>query len=332
MKTQTKSSLLMSALTILSLFCIGLGLISVISANWRAIPDEAKLGADLLLLGIVAFGAVRAYLTNGRHLTALIFFYALLIAASLGLVVQVFQLNSGSSSALVMLWCGLTLPLLFLKNQLLLPIFWILAFFGAAFDLLYLPLFADQISIDFLPYLFIVALLYRLATQFLKSDSGFVKAFRFWLVFYIVWTFLTRPLFGAEMLDNLDNLSLFGLVAVLWLGIAGLNFVQKQSFLLPVEMAVLALLGLSETFDAGSLVNFGFCLAALTVLGGYAYRANRTKLLTMTVVLAAVRVFVLFLEQFGTLLNTGIFLILAGVLLIAALKISLWLAGSKKHA
>ena len=332
MKTQTKSSLLMSALTILSLFCIGLGLISVISANWQVIPDEAKLGADLLLLGAAAFGISRSYLTNGRHLTALIFFDALLIVASLGLVVQVFQLNSGSSSALVMLWCGLTLPLLFLQNQILLPIFWILAFFGAAFDLLYLPLFADQMSIDFLPYLFIVVLLYRLATQFLKSDNGFVKAFRFWVVFYIVWTFLTRPLFGAEMLDNLDNLSLFGFIAVLWLGIAGLNFVQKQSFLLPAEMAVLVLLGLSETFAVGLLVNFGFCLAALAVLGVYAYRADRTRLLTLTVVLAAVRVFVLFLEQFGTLLNTGVFLILAGVLLIAALKISLWLAGSKKHA
>ena len=59
-------------LSALAVFCIGLGILSLIASNWQEIPDSLKLSADILLLGLIVFttevnGILRRLSSAMRH-------------------------------------------------------------------------------------------------------------------------------------------------------------------------------------------------------------------------------------------------------------------------
>lgn len=348
MKNTSKSTMLSSLITILSFFCIGLGLISVIASNWQQIPESVKLAADILLLAGAAAGIFYAKIHQKKWLNPLIVFDALLILASIGLIAQVFQLSSHSVSSVAMLWSLLTLPLLFLSSQMVLPFFWIPMFSYSVFDIFIDPLFGDDYAFRMymlgVCWLFVWALLYRVAALCLDIKHGFVRAFRFWIVFNIAASFIGLSLISSfwrwSPFRIIENSPLYGygivFMVVVGSGIIGLNRLQKQSFLLP---AMLGLLGLYNIFLAlglltNSFFSFLFVMAALTLLAFYAYRYNRHKLLTASVIFMAIRIFILFLELFGSLMNTGIILIFSGIFLIASIQAAKKLSSviaEKKH-
>lgn len=334
MQNTSKSSMLSSLITILSFFCIGLGIISVIASNWQEIPVTVKLIFDILLLAGIAGGIFYAYQSKPQWLNPLIIFYALLIMASIGLVAQAFQLSSNSLSSVTMLWCLLTLPLLFLSSQMVLPFFWVplmsYSLFDIFIDRLLVIDYAFRIYMLGTCWLFVWALLYRVATHFLANRHGFVRAFRFWIVFNIATSFI-----GFSLMDSLQHWTYFSVddysplfnrgiifLIIVWCGIFWLNRKQKQSFLLP---AILALLGIYNVSFAvwnihGSIYGFLFTIAALGLLAAYAYQNNRRRLLIAAVIFMAIRIFILFLELFGSLMSTGIILIFSGIFLIASIK------------
>ena len=343
MDNNARSSVLLRLLSLLSLFCIGLGIISIIASNWQQISDTVKLTADILLLAAVAAGIIRGSVRKSSWMTPLIVFYALLIMASIGLVAQVFQLSSHSAAAVILLWCLLTLPLLFIWEQTVLPFFWLPLFSFAIYDLYFIRLLqfgqVFQTLMLNICYFFIWVLLYRTATQFLENRHGFIRAFRFWIVFSFAVSFIGLGALGDfssffQWFYNAENNRLFGLcLLVLWSGVYLLNRLQRQSFLLPAMLALSGAYAASMTiFDFyNSYFNFAFTIAALALLAAYAYTAGRTRLLAVSIILAAVRIFVLFLELFGSLMNTGIILICGGILLIATVKVGKFLM-EKRHA
>ncbi len=93
---------------------IGVGLISIVAANWDGISATAKLGADLGL------GAALAVLTyrSARHLAGwrtdtLCIVYYLFTLASIALVGQIYQLGSPTWMGLGV-WSASTLPLMWI--------------------------------------------------------------------------------------------------------------------------------------------------------------------------------------------------------------------------
>lgn len=344
MPDNAKSSRLSFLLTLLSFFCIGLGIISVIASNWQEIPDMVKLGADILLLAATAAALVHAYSKKPQRLTPLSIFYALLIAASIGLVAQIFQLSSHSFSAVAMLWCLLTAPLLLLNSAMVFPFFWLPLFFSAAFHLWVLPRLMDRPAADAVLlnscYLFGWVLLYRVITLFVDNQHGFVRASRFWIAAGIFFYFLHTSLasvFGSAYFDlypkeQVSYLPVLCLI-LLWGGIFLLNRRQNKSFLLPAMTALqgLYLISLVAFHWYNSYYDLAVSLAALAILAAYAYVYNRSRLLVTAVILMAIRIFILFLELFGSLMNTGIILICGGLFLIVSVKVCKLLV-EKSHA
>lgn len=133
-ENNVRRPMLYHALLFLSCFCIGIGVIAVIAANWEAIPAAVKLGVDFALLCTAAWGVWHSR-RKGRNLAAeaLLTAFALLVLGSIGLVGQIYHLPAHGLSALLF-WSVLTFPLLFLSSKPLFPGLWFIGFFLSLYD------------------------------------------------------------------------------------------------------------------------------------------------------------------------------------------------------
>src|SRR5262245_51179373 len=122
--------LLLTAIAGLGGFTIGVGLISVIAANWGDIPRLAKLLAMLGLLSANGYGLLWARGRPHRWITdALALGYFLLTLASIALVGQTYQLQGEPYQALL-LWLVVASPALWLAEGALAALVFLAALAG----------------------------------------------------------------------------------------------------------------------------------------------------------------------------------------------------------
>ena len=118
----------MTVLLYFAAFLVGLGIVAEVAANWQKIPNAVKLGSAVMLM--IANGAFLAWcIEKQKHIlkqiTAVI--YAFLIMGTIGLIGQVFQLNSSFANG-CLLWSLVAWPLVIFVPRLLwlwLPLFYI---------------------------------------------------------------------------------------------------------------------------------------------------------------------------------------------------------------
>lgn len=112
-------------LMILGIFTLGVGVISIVAANWQDIGDMVKLIVMLLLLLFSALG-VLYYLKHDKTKVAEKWALSefLFSGAAIGLIIQVFQLSGGKIYAPLGVWALMTSSLLFLPKQKLISYFW----------------------------------------------------------------------------------------------------------------------------------------------------------------------------------------------------------------
>lgn len=124
----------------LGLFCIGLGIISLVVAHWTVIPAAVKLsGLVALLLG--ALGTAYYALRHERNFifeTAL-FFAFLMIGGGIGLIAQIFNLPVAGPQGLL-LWAFLSLGIVLISKRDLLLLLWIPLFVGGIIGFMRLEL------------------------------------------------------------------------------------------------------------------------------------------------------------------------------------------------
>ncbi len=87
---------------------LGIGLISLVAANWQRIPAAFKLGADLVLLSGLG-GAIYTARPGGNTREFFIFLFQLACLASIGLIAQIYHLSGAPWRALA-LWSAMLLP------------------------------------------------------------------------------------------------------------------------------------------------------------------------------------------------------------------------------
>ena len=120
------------SLLILGSAIIGLGIISLIAANWAQIPDSVKLGVDfagLSLLAVIIFWQkqrVQSFWTD-----ALIAGFIILCLASIGLIAQIYHVN-GHWYHGVLLWSVITLPIVLFARHAFVHFLWVSLFVNAA--------------------------------------------------------------------------------------------------------------------------------------------------------------------------------------------------------
>lgn len=325
---QAKPYALYGLLT-LAAFCIGLGIISIIAANWAGIAPQIKIGIDFVLLVVSAFGIWHAYARENKNWFEIgIFLYSLLILASIGLIAQIYQLQPNGTSAFL-LWSGLVLPLLFFTRRALLPVIWVPVAWYSFLRYLFDNKIAEQTLkmitenwVYALPllWLFLWCLVWLILSVYFKTYAqGLQKALKFWLIVFMslmifildknykdlllyfspsASSILSAPVYVASVL------SVFALA-----GIATYICLTNKRYFLPYVMGLMLI---------GGLVNLSYIisLAALVGAGVYAFRVQNRKLLNFVLILTGFRIFAIYLDVFGSLLTTGAGLIGSGIVLL----------------
>lgn len=116
---------------LLGIFCIGLGMISMIAANWQGISDNIKLGGAFLILAGLLGGAYSGFRREKPFVFEGCLFAAFLFCgAVIGLVGQVFHLN-GNLHGTLFLWALAGIPLAIISGRPLVGLLWVpMALYG----------------------------------------------------------------------------------------------------------------------------------------------------------------------------------------------------------
>lgn len=319
-----------------AMFCIGLGIISVIAANWAAIPPFVKLTADFMLL-MAAGGAAWKFYGRGKGVMFEVFSltFAILILASIGLIAQIYQLQPSGLSAFL-LWSVLVMPMMFFNRKMTLPFIVLPVFWVSLLDYveqnenlsMFLRLLTDswEYSVGII-WLFLWFLIYQfLRLSFPGRAFGVVKALRFWLIFDVAVAvffmdfernFLVSSLLPYHI-DGFLGVSLVALAAVM----IGLSFYLERIRRRPGYIPFLMLI-----IFAGGLLPLSFLLsfALLALTGVYAYQNRSRRLLNLVFALAALRIFLIYADFWGSLMQTGVGLIISGVVLLLLMRTASWL-------
>ncbi|MCM1323588.1 MAG: DUF2157 domain-containing protein [Acetobacter sp.] len=116
----------MKALSLLGIFTIGMGVISLVASNWDAISDSVKLITMFALLFGTAGGVVyyqqKGFSEKAEKLLVMLF---LLVGAAIGLVIQIYHLSGNIKHLPFAFWWMATLPLLFVAKKKYVAYFWV---------------------------------------------------------------------------------------------------------------------------------------------------------------------------------------------------------------
>lgn len=120
-----KNPLLFNAFICLGIFLISLGIISLVAANWDAISGIVKIAIYFTMMSGVVYGTFKASQKNKNiWFESGIVAIFMLTGAGIGLIGQVFQTNGSLTSAGI-LWSIITLPLLIISKRKILPFLWL---------------------------------------------------------------------------------------------------------------------------------------------------------------------------------------------------------------
>jgi len=328
--------MLLYALGGLGALTIGIGIVSIIAANWDVIGRETKLGADLLLGALLAGGLYRSA-TRARHWETESFagVYYAFVLASIALIGQVYQLTAPVHEALLT-WTFATAPFMLLVRTPLLGIAWLggLVATVVATEAHHLERLRERVGWQDREYAEWSAI--AIAATFVA----------FHLAARIPWLVRERPLVGRTWTSALCAISLLGaftLCSVFYDDIepertlrwsllgTGLLF-GGFALALPRlyrDISPDALLGARLLVGATWLVlliGTGFArpdfeaiaaIAQVVVLGISAWtvaQLGQIRLFNVLTGLIALRILFVYFEVFGSLMTTGLGLIGGGVL------------------
>lgn len=202
----TSGGFVMKALSLLAIFTIGIGVISMIASNWEAISDGVKLFVMFVVLFATAGGAVY-YRQTGQTDKAENWLVGLFLftGAAIGLVIQIYHLSGGKMHTPFGFWCLTTLPLLFAAKKKNIAYFWVSLFLAwcAMFFISFkafrlerlLEVYALLVAVGFLLNKYVPNFV---AGSVLKKQSFF--AFYLVLAVYILWYSGERLLISAGIL------------------------------------------------------------------------------------------------------------------------------------
>lgn len=335
------------SLMILGVAIIGLGIISLIAANWADIPDNLKLGMDFSLLTALAAAIYWQY-PNRRHgawFETLLVGFMLLCLASIGLIAQIYHIGGQWYYALLF-WAGITALLSLYARSLFARLLWVTLFLhGLVWSVAALPdnsfRWEETPSILLLTPL-LTALLHYLATH-VKPLHGYASSLFFWFqlsaIVALAFADITRS--SGEM-D--DYRTIWYLPAYLTAAILAVGILLSKHYRLLNRLLLLAALALLLLYYHPDLLFtgtqryalFGFTphanvsfwqaddirapILTLLILFLYAVHAGNTghqRTFSVVTFLIGLRFVVLYFQAMGGLAATGVGLIVSGVLIIA---------------
>lgn len=309
---------LFSIILFLGFFSVANGIVAVVSSNWYAISGAIKITGLFVFLTGAAVALARVREKHPVGFEGGLFFYMLLLFAAIGLVGQVYHLKSDTYKAFLF-WSALAFPLLFLTRKVLLGYLWEIVFvmaFGCSpwgrdfWEFFVETLFPSPLCLSFLCMaLFFILLRVEKARVFVAPLRTFAAFFAlFWLMLgeydYSIFknhTALAPVLFFAAAA---------GFAAYVW---------KYAPFSRSEKQAALGVTGLYVLFflcPAFKSVNYFFQLAILIGFVFTAYRFGGEKTARLLAGVTALRMLIAFFSLFGSLLYTGVGLIVSGLVIL----------------
>ena len=337
---KTKNKSLVEKLSVsLAFFCIGIGIISVISSNWDKISPLTKIISDFVLLSSLALGIYFAKTKEKNTLfEGLIIFQSLLILGSLGLFIQIYNLQPQifdvCLTALI-----LTFPLVICSKKMILGFFWIPTFLNTlAYYVATIPWMQNiakyLLQAPLLYALFLTCVLiifYQIGRYFLMNQiPGFIRAFKFWIVFNISANVIQADFWGhiynwgetLRLIAPAEESYRYVPYILVVLAISTLYALCrkfKTSYIYPNLMS-LSFVYTCLCIHSGTnsnLIGMIFTIGILILFGAYGYQNNSRKIIKTAAILIALRIFIGFIQVFDSLLSTGLGLIASGLILLA---------------
>lgn len=336
----------------LGLFAILMGVLSIIAANWYAIPAAVKIGAHFLLNTGVAVVAWRAA-AQGKDIIregAALAFFALTLTFMV-LIGQVYQLD-GTLTGLATTWMVITLPFMWFfahrplsgipwmiaflatitaamsENLHTLPQYWQMFFITAVATLLPLGLMADGSLRVFQRLKPAYAQIFVRTGVALLALNATMASF-YWLAPRHMD--IAQDAAAAGLSYTTGYLYLIAIFAVALAGIAlravfGRYFVddaaRKMATLFSVASVMMIALPLLLPGGASSIAAAIFFIAYWIFIGWIGQQLAWSRLISLAIVLVAIRIFAIYLEVFGNLLSTGVGLVVGGAVLLGLISLA----------
>lgn len=355
LQQKQKSSKSLYTFIILGAGIIGIGFISIIAANWDQIPGMVKLIIDFALLA-----SISCYLVYKRdRIKSLYFegwlvFLAFFYLASIGLIAQVFH-TGGELYQALFFWIAIMLPLLFISKKSILLYIWAGSFFMSALlwlasgDSIWQYWGNEQSMITFfvaLPFFyFLIALaLEKISQRFeLKRALEFARPFYALSLFFAIGMIgMTDVLFSIGFAHYLPFKAFLPVYISILGGILLLIFSSQYGKKEKIVLMIFALITVCSYFpylflspehshfvyDKNDLIGSCFTILTLFVLAIFFSIKEMQRLFNLVIVLIWLRFLIIYFQVMGSLLATGIGLILSG-LIIVGLAV-LWFRNRKK--
>ncbi|MCU0822494.1 MAG: DUF2157 domain-containing protein [Spirochaetes bacterium] len=331
---------------ILGICVLGIGIISLIAANWASIPPSAKLAGSFIILAAAAFASYRMYGgENEAASDALISLFSLLCLATIGLISQIFQTGGQPYQALI-LWLIIIFPLSAFSKKYFLPHMWaagsILAYILWAFSETSWwysldSYFEQDIILSIIltvPFITIIISVLFKRISWLAAHSG---VFTMWALISAIAAIGATDLYYSENYSNLFPKLLLPVYILMILSIFILVYFSDYS---PKERGIIIsiiiltivvhlpnfMIAIIKIYEFGILIGALYSIILLVLIGMLLTIRNNKKLFNAVILLLGCRFLIIYFQVFSDLATTGFGLIISGILII--LIASMWF---RKH-
>lgn len=320
----------------LGVFVLSMGVISLIAANWKDIPDSIKLLTDFIVLLGVGSWAVIAGLRQSNFHEGILFGFMMLVLATIGLISQIYHL-SGEPYQAFLLWGMITLPIVLLSERSFVTGIWVFLVVISLYQFMMdYPIvdamlqFTEQIFAVFIIVPILIALSEVIAVR-LRAHQAMTSVLRLafllsFLCALAVTDFkVTFPLFNRLEWTHALLTQIVAGVAVL--GALGVVFVptitRSQRILLSLVWLFSILLCVFALHQSTWKIA-GAVLAILSLMALLLYYGSRHDFVfyQFIALLIGLRFLLLYFTELGGLMNTGFGLIITGFVIIA--MVALW--------
>lgn len=315
---------------------IGIGIISIVAANWNGIPVALKVGIYLLLQIALGIAVLQRLDRPGAVREALIGLFALFFFAGIGLTAQIFHLKSDGWSGIVF-WCALTLPAVLFAHSRPLPYLWFVLVLSA--ESLWLVANLDLsinvnnaairiavVGLSLYAYLAIGIVSTRISRlpphlgQALRVLPSLIILIGGSVLGQIIWytgvNDVLRTNENAFAANRLQIVPWVGAV-IFWMAASTAKPAWKKSFVrtltvLFVALAALISLPLMLQVDHQPVVGTIFAIGVWCIAAFAAVQAGHKRLFDLITLVITVRILTIYFEVFGSMMATGFGLILSG--------------------
>jgi hypothetical protein len=306
---------------------LGMGIISLIAANWHQIGDYAKLFAAFSILSVVAIFASQANKAS-KHVIYDVLVLALqaLSLATIGLISQIYHTDGELYQAL-MFWTLITLPVVITTEFAFAPFIWAGSFIGASLFGLIESKILQIPEIDQAELILVITPLFAavlaIIARLLRGSAGIMKAMHIWVMIGALiglsavefWS-AGHPRLNFGQLGT-SIISVLSLMIVAPVAASKLYSNVQKVLLTSLVIVYIIAVNMAATRLSGDLLGACFTLIELGLLGAFYASQKARGRFNIVLMLMGLRFFVLFLQALRGLAMTGFGLILSGIILIA---------------